>query len=275
MFLRPHHFQAAQRFAEDQTHRGGKWDVHHNWGLRHIDIDREALANYRFVVRSLQARLRDGTPIAVPEDGILPALDFRQAPFERDQTLTVFLAVPVLHLGKANVAADGSAEGTRFRLDNQELEDENTGVNPQPLQVRLLNLRLLLSTQDHAGYSVLPLARVVKADKPQATPELDATYIPPLLACDAWTPLWGDIIQAIYHRIGQKIDQRAGEAVSRAISFDSQTQGDGLLLAQLRELNEASALLGTLAFAEGVHPLWAYLELTPPWTRSSVAAPSD
>ena len=59
MFLRPHHFQAAQRYQLDLGARGAKWDYHYNWGLRNIDLDSEALANYRLVIRSVQARLRD------------------------------------------------------------------------------------------------------------------------------------------------------------------------------------------------------------------------
>src|SRR6478735_3425684 len=54
MFLRPHHFQAAGRFLAHEMARGDKWDLHHNWGLRSIQIDPDALANHRFVVRSLQ-----------------------------------------------------------------------------------------------------------------------------------------------------------------------------------------------------------------------------
>ena len=53
----------------------------------------------------------------------------------------------------------------------------------------------------------------------------------------------------------------ASQAVSRRIGFDSQSPGDRLVLAQLRELNEAYAYLGVLSTAEGIHPLTAYLEL--------------
>jgi type VI secretion system protein ImpJ len=49
--------------------------------------------------------------------------------------------------------------------------------------------------------------------------------------------------------------------VTRGISLDSQAQGDAVVLARLRAYNEAYALLGVLAFAQGVHPLPAYLEL--------------
>ncbi len=260
MFLRPHHFQTAQRYWFHLANQSEKWDVHYNWGLRSIELDLDALANQRLVVRSLKARLRDGTLVSIPEDGVLPALELQGA-FAGENSLTVFLAVPVLNLGKANVSANGVAEGARYLLDTQDLEDENTGINPQSIQVRLLNLRLLLSTQDRAGYEPLPIARIEKAPNAEATPQLDVAYIPPVLACDGWLPLRAGILETIYDRIGKKIELLAGQVVSRGITFDSQAQGDPLIFNQLRVVNEAYALLGILAFAQGVHPLPVYAEL--------------
>src|SRR5262249_1559213 len=75
MFLRPHHFQMAQRNWAAMAARGDKWDAHYNWGLRSIDLDLDALANYRCVVRSLQARLRDGTQVLIPEDAVLTPVE--------------------------------------------------------------------------------------------------------------------------------------------------------------------------------------------------------
>jgi type VI secretion system protein ImpJ len=265
MFLRPHHFQAAQRYLAHAAHVAHRWDVHHNWGLRHLDLDREGLANHRFVVRELHARLRDGTLVAIPEDGDLAALDLKPA-LERSGSITVYLAVPALHVGRANVADARAGEGPRYLLDVQELEDENTGVNPQLIQVRLLNVRLLLSTDEHAGYEVLPVARVEKspaagAAGQGAAVQLDESYIPPVLACDAWMPLQNGILQAAFDRIGKKLDLLAEQAVARNITFDSSAQGERLLFEQIRVLNEAQAVLGVNAFAEGVHPLPAYREL--------------
>jgi type VI secretion system protein ImpJ len=141
------------------------------------------------------------------------------------------------------------------------MEDENTGVNPQPVQVRLPNLKLLLSSQDRTGYEVLPLARVEKSQRAEATPQLDVTYIPPVLACDAWKPLGIGIVQAVYDRLGKKIETLASQIVTRGVGFDSLTQGDPLLFAQLRVLNEAYAVLNVHAFAPGIHPLWTFAEL--------------
>jgi type VI secretion system protein ImpJ len=260
MFIRPQHFQTAQRYWAHLVDRNEKWDVHYNWGLRSIELDLDALANYYGIVRSLHARLRDGTLVSVPEDGLLPDLDLRTA-FEGGNTATLYLGVPMLHLGRANASADGPSEVARYTVDTRELEDENTGVNPQPVQVRLLNACLLLSNQDHTGYEVLPIARIQKSARAEATPELDLSYIPPVLACDAWGPLATNILQAIYERIGKKIETLATQIVTRGVTFDSHTQGDALLFAQLRELNQAHALLSSLAYAQGVHPLLAYLEL--------------
>jgi type VI secretion system protein ImpJ len=258
MFLRPQHFQTAQRHGGHVATRGDKWNLHYNWGLRSVALDLDALANYRVVVRSLEARLRDGTLLAIPEDGLLSAVELKSA-FEQASSVTIFLAVPVLHLGRANVAGNG--EDARYVLDTQELEDENTGVNPQPVQLRLLNVKLLLSTQDQSGYEVLPVARVEKSPRAEATPQLDETYIPPLLACEAWRPLSAGIVQNVYDRVGKKIELLASQAVTRGVTFDSRGQGDGQLFAQLGVLNEAYSVLGTLAHAQGVHPLTVYVEL--------------
>jgi type VI secretion system protein ImpJ len=261
MFLRPHHFNSAQLHWDQVVSTNAKWDQHYNWGLRSIELDLDALANHRLVIRSLRARLRDGTLISIPEDGVLPALDLKGA-FERGNMVTALLALPVLTPGRTNVAAPGvPGEGIRYVLDTQNLVDLNTGVNPQPIKVRLPNLKLLLSGEDETGYETIPVARVTKSTRAEATPELDQTYFPPVLSCDAWPPLWGGILQNTYDRIGKKIELLANQIVSRGITFDSQAQGDPLLFEQLRELNQVYPVLGTLAFAQGVHPLGAYVEL--------------
>jgi len=172
-----------------------------------------------------------------------------------------YLALPVLRIGRANVAAPGSAEGGRYQVESQEIEDENTGQNPQPVQIRIPNVRLLLSSQDMAGYETLPIARIEKSMAADTAPQIDGSYIPPALACDAWPSLLVDILQTVYDRIGRKIELLAGQVVTRGITFDSQAQGDPLIFAQLRELNEAYAMLGVLCFVQGVHPLQAYMEL--------------
>jgi type VI secretion system protein ImpJ len=260
MFLRPHHFQAAQRLSFQLSSLASKWDLHFNWGLRTIQINLDALANFRLEVPTLKARLGDGTLVCIPEDGILPVLNLKDA-FDREQTVTVYLAVPVLRLGHANVVTGNNSEGGRFLVQSLDIEDENTGLDPQPMQIRRLNLKLLLSTQEHVGYTVLPIARLEKSSRADAVPQLDPTYIPPILACDAWRGLQVDILQTLYHRFGKVLQVRATQIVNQGITFGAGGQGDALLFEQLRLLNEAYALLSVLAFVPGIHPLPAFMEL--------------
>src|SRR4051812_42742806 len=84
MFMWPQHMQLEERFHLDKLHLGEKWNVHYDWGLRHIDLDLDALKNHRLVIPRLQARMRDGTLVRVPEDGPLPALDLKDLFTARD-----------------------------------------------------------------------------------------------------------------------------------------------------------------------------------------------
>ena len=88
--------------------RGDKFDLHHNWGLRSIDINEDALASFRFELRSLRGRLHDGTLVDLAEDANKLFLDLKAAILERNEgNVTVYLAVPVLNLGRANVSHNG------------------------------------------------------------------------------------------------------------------------------------------------------------------------
>ena len=134
MFLRPHQLQAAQRFAASSARDGDKADHYYNWGLRAIKLNLDALANQRFEVQSLQARFRDGTIVTLPDEATLPPCDLRAA-FEKERVVTVYLALPVFHHGRPNVTPAGHNQAGRYQAVEHELEDENTGINPQPVPV--------------------------------------------------------------------------------------------------------------------------------------------
>jgi type VI secretion system protein ImpJ len=211
-------------------------------------------------VRALQAVFRDGTPIEVPADGLLPTIELKGL-FEPGQPLMVYLAIPALNLGKANVAEDLPDPNARYQLDTQELEDENTGVNPQPVRVRRPNLRLLVGEQNQTGFSTLPLVRLVKSALANAPPEVDVSYIPPVLACDTWPALHGDILQSLFDRIGRKRERLASELAARGGALVGTDPQDAVSAAHLRELNESYAVLSVVAFTPGIPPLLAYTEL--------------
>lgn len=262
MFLRPHHFQAAHRFLTDQSRRNHNFDVHYNWGLRSIELDLAALANHRLVVHALEARLRDGTPVVIPRDGPLASIDLRPVlQGQEGREFLVYLAAPARSPGRRNISVDRHAD-FRYYQEALEHEDENSGGNPQPVPVRVVNFQLLVGNQPQAGYEVLPIARLEKSGQADAAPHLDVSFIPPLLSCDAWKPLADGILRALYDRLDKKIDWLVEQMTTQGITFDRQAPGDALVLRQLQQLNEAVSVLGVLVWAAGVHPLTAFLELS-------------
>jgi type VI secretion system protein ImpJ len=161
----------------------------------------------------------------------------------------------------AKEAEQAAAPKTRYLMEKFEIADENDAADLQTLDFRTLNLQLLLDTQDLAGYEVLEIARFEKSPTAEGAPQVDANYIPPVLACDAWKPLANDILQYLYHHLSNRMDNLATKAVTRGITFETKNPGDTKLLGRLAVLNEASCVLNTIAFAEGIHPFAAYLEL--------------
>lgn len=274
LFLRPHHFQAADRYWSEQSQTSEQWDHPYNYGLVALDFSKESLANHQFEVRVLKARLRDGTLVSLELGQEPDRLSFKEDAasvqkhvaslvegFESHAVIRVYLGVPKLKLGRANVGAAEAAGTARFVPSRLMVQDQTLGGNEQELELCNLNIKLLLSTQDLSGYDLLPIAQIKRASAGGARPQIDDTYIPPIVSIDAWPGLGRDIVRAIYDVIGQKIEVLAGQVSARGIGFDSRHPGDMERILMLAQLNAASNALAILAFAQGVHPIVAYTEL--------------
>jgi type VI secretion system protein ImpJ len=265
MFMWQHHMQQEERFDIERNRVSHQWNVHHNWGLRTLDLDTDAFKNGRLQIQRLQARLRDGTVVEVPEEGRLPTLDLNELLVGREH-FTVYLALAKLHANRANVGtpnATGNSNATdaRYFAEELEVEDENTGEDRQALPFRTYNFKLLTDADDLSGYDTLPIARFEKNAANNNAATLDVNYIPPVLACDAWKPLGVDMLQGMYHHFSGRVDSLANKVLTRGITFETRNPGDEVLLGRLAVLNEASTVLNTIAFAQGIHPFTAYLEL--------------
>jgi type VI secretion system protein ImpJ len=260
MFLRPHHFQAADRYWTEAINASEQWDHAYYYGLCEFELSSEAAANYQVQVNFCRARMKDGTLISREPGQELDRIDLKEA-FAREAAVRVFLAVPKLKMGAVNVSATDRADKARYVEVKHAVQDESLGGNDQEVQLRSLNVRLLLSTDDMEGYEVLPVAQIERAGEREAVPRLDVSYIPPLLAVDAWPPLGRDILRAIYDVIGKKIELLSQQVINRGITLVSQEPGDLDRLWMLSALNVAYATLHALTFARGVHPFTAYVEL--------------
>lgn len=279
MFLRPHHLQAADRYWCELIQTSEQWDHAYSYGLRQLEYSKEALLNSQFQINSCQARLADGTLVSLGPFQEPDRLDVKQAlddvdalrqqsvaleeAFQANARVRVFLAVPKLKLGGTNVASAGESderEPCRYSETQATLQDESRGGNDQDVRFRKLNVRLLLSTEPRVGYELLPIAEIERSGANSSTPQL-TSYIPPLLAVDAWPPLAREYVRAIYDMVGNKLQLLTEQVQSRGLTLASQEPGDLDRLWMLAQLNQAYATLGVLTFAGGIHPLDAYLEL--------------
>ena len=258
MFLRPQHFQAAERHWKEVSRTSEQWDHQYGYGLRSIEISPEAISNSQFEIQSLRARMRDGTMISIGPE--LNRVDLKEA-FAKESTVKIFLAVPQVSSTGANVGDAESAAYTRYTAVEESVTEEAAGGNDQLIEFRKPNVQLVDSTREMPGFELLPIAQLNRAAGGEAVPQLDPLYIPPVIAVDGWTNLERDYVRAIFDMIGTKIDLVAQQVRNRGITLASQEPGDLERIFMLRILNEASAVLKILTFAQGVHPLTAYGEL--------------
>jgi len=275
LFLRPQHLQAADRYWDETLRTSQQWDSRYHYGLCHIEFSKEAIGNHQFDVSAVQARMRDGTLVSLglgqePDRiDLKEAMPARQPPlraplaeaFAKEDTVRVYLAVPRLKLGRANVgSADGGGD-VRYHETSLGLQDESRGGDDQEIQLRELNVRLLLSTQDCSGYELLPIASIRRASEGAPIPQLDKDYIPPVISIDVWPQLGRDIVRAIYDVVGQKIEVLSKQLIDRGAGLASQDPGDADRIAMLSQLNSGFGVLSVLVFTPGIHPLVAYTEL--------------
>jgi type VI secretion system protein ImpJ len=261
MFLRPQHFQAAERSWSEQLSLAGRFDNPYNYGLREISYSHDAIPNGKFELQRCEARMPDGTLISLDTGQTPGRIDLAGA-FTAGPTVTLYLATPRLNLGRPNVLAPIEGQPpARYAPMDLSVQDESAGGNAQDVQFRGLNVRLLLSTDDLSGYDVLPIARLRRGTEMQPKPVVDATYFPPMLSTSAWTDLDRGIIRAIYDIISQKVTVLAEQVRSRSITLAAQEPGDLDRVFMLQILNEAVGKLSCLAFSPGIHPLPMYAEL--------------
>src|SRR5262249_54753500 len=90
----------------------------------------------------------------------------------------------------------------------------------------------------------------------------DPGYIPPLLDCSAWEPLW-DGLRAVAARLRTKIELLTEELRARSVTPEAPTEETTWMLNFLGALNEAHPMFQAHSHLRGMHPVAAYLE----WSR--------
>jgi type VI secretion system protein ImpJ len=264
LFVRPQHLQAADRHRSEVAQTSEQWDHPYGYGLHTFRYSKDALASGRFRVEELDARLRDGTLIRL-DSGSELEVDLKAA-FESqsgddgESEVMIYVGVPKLNLGGDNVAADGSDNSARFTRIRSTVMDENGQDSGQEIEFRRLNIRLIVG-EEHAGYEVIPVARVKSASERDVHPVVDDAYIPPIVSTHSWPYLRRHYIQGIRDVLSGNMDTLSEPVRQLRVGRHSLEPADSGRVSMLDRLNEAYSTLDVMAPALGVHPFVAYMEL--------------
>lgn len=273
LFLRPHHLQAWDRHWHENTAASQRWQSPYTYGLARVAINPDALAAGFFQLDSIRAKMPDGTLVEVVPGEPTERIDLRTGfaepengsptlPIRGGKSVDVLLAVPRLQLGDANVAETGQGGGARFRQLQAHVPDEADGASIEPIIFRRVNARLMLSTDDLAGYDTLRIARVIRGSAGGVIAELDDRYVPPLLDCAAWPRVRQVTLRPIHDMIIAKIDLLSKLVCDQGSDLDAAQPGDLKRIMMLGMLNQAATVLDVINHSGGVHPWTAYLELS-------------
>ena len=97
MFLRPHHFQASDRYWHEVLRNHYQHDHLFNWGLSRIKIEKASLGAGVFEIVDVAARFKDGTFVDI--DRLRVDLNLRLKSVGADKSLAVYLAIPEIRMG--------------------------------------------------------------------------------------------------------------------------------------------------------------------------------
>ena len=211
MTLDPHHLQQWDRAIRADLDAPVDAVSRYGWGLAHLDLDADRLANGEVAVSAVRAVMPDGLPVRLPQDGPVPAArDVRDGLGPTADRVRVYLAIPSVRAGGANVLLDGAAarRETRFIAETAAVVDDTTGADERDVQVGRLNARLLFDGEPRADFVTVPIAEVVRAA--DGTFAADPAYLAPSVQTGA-TPALDGLVRGLTERLAA----RAGEFARR------------------------------------------------------------
>jgi type VI secretion system protein ImpJ len=260
LFLRPQHFQVIERQFHDKLSRSEHWATPFPYGLHTIVIDRDALANWRISLSECHLRFRDGTQLRCPQDAHLSPIEIPRDTFDTaDSKVRVYVGLPELRRGFSNTSAESNVE-TRYVSFTEPVEDENATGNPQDLELRKLNPTILIGDEAARGFDAVPIMQLRLGRTAEAPPQIDTSYIPPVLVAEAWQQL-ERFIRMVYDRLSAEAERLSQQMIDRGIAFASGNRDDFEHILKLQSVNTALGELAYLPFTPGIHPFVVYRQL--------------
>jgi type VI secretion system protein ImpJ len=222
MLLQPQHFQQSERHQANvlsiQLHGASPYA----WGFTSLEIDSAALAIGKIGLIAARGLFPDGTAFDMPANEPLPmAIDIPSS--ARD--VKVLLAIPAQRAGARDSNGESDDVLARFKVDETETSDTNTGGDRTALiQVGSLNVSLILQSEVTDAWTTLGVVKIIerRADNQVV---LDKGHIPPCLDVQNNALLLGyvrDLLGLLKQRgdaLASRMSQTGSGGVSEVADF--------------------------------------------------------
>ncbi len=188
LFLRPQHFQRQDTYHEARLHQTASAIHPYAWGVRNIQIDKEALVNSSLRFNELSVIFPDGEIYNAPKDDNLPAaISLAELPLTQ-QTITFSVAVPALNWHGGNSAEKSANIASRYTQHGEETQDLFTQAATADLVYLEKQVRLVSEFDSLDSFVCFPITRLRR----EATGgfAVDPTFMPPSISIKSNTMLF-------------------------------------------------------------------------------------
>jgi type VI secretion system protein ImpJ len=263
MFMQPHHFQQWDRYYENELKFRLNTFIPYAWGVSHLEIDKEALANGTFSLLSFKGVLSDGLSINIPECDTPPRMrDVKKSFPASSDILEVVLAIPSVKRGKQVCRmADDTDESKKTRLEQTfiAVQDENGGVSECQIPVSKKRFEIRFANESLDDYTWIKIAEVIRSQT--GSYSLHQEFIAPstsISSCQYLLNLTGRIFEKLVGK-SNSLRERRGQ---KSIDVAEFGVADVTNLWMLYTINSCIPALKYMLETKSGHPERLYLLLT-------------
>ena len=196
MFLRPQHLQQSELYGDARLHYHLRALNPFHWGVAKLEVDEEALNDHRVALLALDAVLPGGTIVRYPGNALVETREFDPAA----ERLSLYLGLRHLSPSEPNAAPlEEGARNVRWMVQPEELPDLQRGGYMTPVDLVYPNLRLFFDGQEHdlEVHESMKIAEIRATGQLKTPFALSPTYCPPLLAMQAFAPLFDEVTRCV------------------------------------------------------------------------------
>lgn len=260
LFILPHHFQQSHlQTLQSQADFLRDFQPHY-FGFGHLKIADGDCENHVFRVVEFDCRMPDGTRLTFPGNCQLEAREFKEALDAQGGELEVYLGLPTVTELEPNCLRFNQQPlgGMRYRHITRmmEVQDYNTGKNPQQVEAKLYNPKILFQGEPQFGYDCLKIAVIERSAKYGSTPKIKQQEPPPVINIRASSFLT-DILRETTNRLLAKNRQLRAFWNSKGTSAFMKLKEALKVQAIARSANA----FRQLSCVDRLHPFGVYLSM--------------